>query len=144
MKYLEDNLDKEAEILFGYIVSASPRKISMPRDYVTHYIQASKSNGLYGTLHEALLRYPVLLGPSDAVSRLFAPTALLREKLYIATALFECSPSSANWLLPKDTSYVHLFLIGFLSSISFAVKLLAGGVLMVIPGFYKIYGKKNI
>jgi hypothetical protein len=82
---------------------------------------------------------PALVGPLDAASRLLYPSSGLQTRLAIASALVECDPASAEWLLPKDRSPILVVWQSALLSLSAAAKVAAGLLLALIPGFVKTH-----
>jgi hypothetical protein len=83
-------------------------------------------------------RFPFLLRGIDLWSHIFAPTCALQQKIIVATAIAECTPTSAVCLLPQQRSTFSLLLLGSrLACRSFAV----GMLLFIVPIFVRFYGR---
>lgn len=67
---------------------------------------------VYGIEHHrldaSLIRHRWLLGACDAVA---SSTSILRKKILIASAIGECSPSTANFTLPKNTTVLTIVIV---------------------------------
>lgn len=141
MKQKED-LEKEIHIMYRYIFSLSNnKKYVVTKLDCYNYKTVLKNNGLsvYANNH-FVLKLPWFLGYFDAASRIFSKNSILQKKLYIATALVECNPASANWLLPKERGLVSLFSITIQIAASTLVKFFLGSLFFLfLPSFYKKY-----
>lgn len=142
MKYLEKDLHKEAAILFEYIVSGSRDKITMPNDWFILYEKAVHANSVDKKLNTLVLKHPFLLGPADTWSSFFGKKSLLRKKLYVAAALFECLPSSAKWLLPKKLSLFHVFIYLLSDGLVILKNAILGIFCHILPGFFSLYAEE--
>ena len=106
--------EKEARIMLGYIC----QNIGVnryPTKYEKYYLKALS----YYKMPTFEFGHPIfthswLLGPVDAVSRVFYKDSFIQRKLLIATALIECSTSSATALLSVRISpgnFTYRFLL---------------------------------
>ena len=129
---------EELGMLYHYICPGTLNSTPLSEGEIERYIRAIKNKNLHmSPLSSLLIRNPWVLGPVDAASRLFYTSSRLQKKLYIAFVLFECSPRSADFLLPRKARLISVMMeflrIGFTSS----VKIIIGLLLMLVPGFVK-------
>ncbi|MCL4419146.1 NAD-dependent epimerase/dehydratase family protein [Patescibacteria group bacterium] len=137
-----ENPEKEARIMYKYLLSLSNNNhYSATKMDCYNYRTVLKNNGLltYAPNH-FVLKFPWLLGPFDAISKIFSKDSILQKKLYITTGLIECHPASANWLLPKERGVWSLFWIIIHIAGSVLIKISIGSLffLLFFP-FYKKY-----
>ncbi|HLC54382.1 MAG TPA: NAD-dependent epimerase/dehydratase family protein [Candidatus Nanoarchaeia archaeon] len=129
---------EELGMLYHYICPGTLDSTPLSEGEIERYIRAIKNKNLHmNPLSSLLIRNHWVLGPVDAASRLFYASSRLQKKLYIAFVLFECSPRSADFLLPRKARLISVMMeflrIGFTSS----VKIIIGLLLMLVPGFVK-------
>lgn len=136
---LKENGYYDIHLLYPYILSHSKNKKYTPTDEDRkRYITSLQTHELTpDDFSKSLYTYPILLGPLDALTRLFSPKSALQKKLYITSALIECHPVSADWLLPKDRSILGMLVISIKSILSTFCKWVFAILLLLIPGFYK-------
>jgi nucleoside-diphosphate-sugar epimerase len=127
----------EAALLLSYVMSGSGTTWRPSTDVQERYKLAVKAQ-LPQVDHEfdqSVYRHPALLGGLDAVSRLFYPRSILRQKLIVATSLAEYEPDSASWLLPRDRSILSLFFNCLRILLRVGGKEVIGIVIFLFPGF---------
>jgi NADH dehydrogenase len=143
-KIFGHKLRHEAQSIYAYITSQFSKQGSATDDFISHYITALNNNKLTLPLPSLLIENQFILGLADSASSLFYKQSLLQKKLFIASALFECSPESAKFLLPKQVPKIFLLINIFITSIQMASKLFL--VLIFFPFIYSLilYDGKNI
>lgn len=77
-----------------------------------------------------VIRNAWALGMIDGAVAFSAPRSLLRRRLLLMTALAETEPENASLFLPRDRSFMYLFVIG-LRLWWGAIKLVSGKCLML-------------
>jgi len=126
----------ESHALLDYIFSLSGVPVSNYQVKIYEQVLDQQNIGNH-TVSEWILRNKLYLGGLDAMSRIFYPKGIFQKKLSIATTIFECSPLSSEWLLPKKNNILTMFLklsyLGFRSLIKIGV----GIVIACIPGIIK-------
>jgi len=110
-----------AEYLLGPAQKRADLSLLMRMD------QALKQFGLERAIPEALLSERFLLAGADAMTKLLRPKGDLQTALFVCTAVVECSPASASWLLPKQRTVVTLLGIWVRASLASLVALCIGG-----------------
>jgi nucleoside-diphosphate-sugar epimerase len=129
----------EASVLYRYLYSRSGSPYRTSEDIEERYPRALEAHGITGPMHPLLRAVPFFLGPVDAASRILYPNSLLQIRLAIASALVECDPASAEWLLPKDRALVRVLARSGLLSVSALAKIVVGLLLALIPGFIRTH-----
>lgn len=131
---------KEADILYAYVYSRSGLCAAVSAPLRRRYFEACAASSLT-PMHPLLVDWPMLIGPLDAVTRLFYPKSPLRRRLVIASALAETDPSSAPWLYPRTRTLPALVSETLVLGLSAVMKIIAGSLLALLPGFVKTYAK---
>ncbi len=128
--------DDEQKLIYSYLTSTLPLYFKIDNVEKKDYFQALDANNLSRmSLQPIFYRFPSLLGPIDAISKIKYPSGTLQSKLAIATALVECHTSSAKWLLPSNNSLLSL-ITKSANLISRSIfKLVIGTLLLTIPRF---------
>jgi len=129
----------EASVLYRYLYSRSGSPYRFSEDLEERYLRALEAHGITGPMHPLLHAVPLFLGPVDAASRILYPNSLLQRRLAIASALVECDPGSADWLLPKDRTVARVLWQSALLSLSASAKIAIGLLLTLIPGFIRTH-----
>jgi nucleoside-diphosphate-sugar epimerase len=129
----------EAAVLYRYLYSRSGSPYRSAENFEERYVRALEAHGITGPMHPLLRTAPIFLGPVDAASRMLYPNSLLQSRLAIASALVECDPTSAEWLLPKDRAPARVLVRSALLSLSALAKLVVGLVLSLVPGFIRTH-----
>jgi len=131
---------EEARVLYTYIYSRSGTRSKPAPALLERYVRATLRSDL-PILHPLLLSFPILIGPLDAATRLSSPESGLRKRLLIMSALVEADPRSVSWLYPRERQYLSVIAEAALLGISALVKILAGAIFALLPGFLKIYAR---
>jgi len=126
----------EAAVILRYIGSRSLPRITITSREIELFQKALALKKFTPHLSPAVLRFPVALGGLDFLS-LFFKKSLLRKKLRIASAIIECSPCSAEWLLPKRRSPIVLALLSIYLGLNVFIKMALASVLLFLPKFVK-------
>ncbi|MBI2021925.1 NAD-dependent epimerase/dehydratase family protein [Candidatus Daviesbacteria bacterium] len=136
------NLEKEFGILTRYFLKRGWRKTLFEESEIENYQKALRINRLTVFPKDHwLYKNSFLIGSVDAISRLFYPYSRLSKKLSIVSALIECHPASATWLLPKRRSLINLMSVFFGLAFFISLKWLVGFGLLIWPGSYEKYYK---
>jgi NADH dehydrogenase len=130
---------REASVLCRYLYSRSGNRYAPSDAIEDRYLRALDAHGVAAPMSPLLSAVPVLLGPVDAASRLLYPNSGLQTRLAIASALVECDPGSAEWLLPKDQPPARIVWQSAMLSLSAAAKIAGGLLLAAIPGFVRTH-----
>jgi NADH dehydrogenase len=130
-----------ARLMLSYVCSRAPYTVPISNDLARRYVEALVRHGISTPLPIRLIRFPFLLGPLDAVSKLLYPHSPLQKRIFIASALVETIPATAEWLLPKERSFAALSGIVLRSGLSATLKLCVGLMLLCIPGFVRHHAK---
>ena len=129
---------EELGVFYHYICPGTLASAPLSESEIEKYMRAIKSKNLHmKPLSSLLIRHPMLLGPIDAASRMFYAFSTLQKKLYIAFVLFECSPRSADFLLPHRANIGSIMIEFFKIGLTSSIKIIAGLLLMLLPGFVK-------
>lgn len=128
----------EARALLSHVMSGFGKCWRPSVDHEQRYVIACRSLRVDPKHHidSVVLRHPFLLGCLDTVTRAFHPHCTLQRKLLIATAIAECSPESADALLPRDRTRMEIVVACADAVARSAVKLLLGLPLLCVPSFY--------
>lgn len=129
-------LKKDAEVILNYISSKSSPKVKITDNEIYLYNKVKIDSGINKNFDYIVYQFPVLLGPLDFIS-LFYKDSIFRKKLDIASAVVECSPVSADWLLPQKRSLFSIFLIMTYIFLSFIFKVVISLPLLLFPNFIK-------
>lgn len=127
--------DKEAATLLSYIANVEATKAMIER-----FRKALVVHGVEDVhvLNGSVLAHRWLLQSLDATSRIRYPSCQLQRKLLIAAAIAECSPESADALLPKDRIQILIILESFWILLQASISLLIGCVIAVLlPSFFR-------
>lgn len=104
------NLEKrEAKLILSYIVSQADKNINIGEREIDLYLKAlQKFNIPLISVPRNAYRSPFLLGALEILSRRTKQSTILSKKLYVAAAIIECSPLSAQWLLPQERTLLQI------------------------------------
>lgn len=127
---------KELELIYHYLLPGCLKAYPIEENEIDNYALALESRGISTPLRDIAYK-PLVLGFLDAVSKLFYKSSVLQKKLHIAFILLECSPRSAQFLLPRQRSVASIMAAGFIAGMSTTIKVIGGLGLMLIPGFVK-------
>ncbi len=130
---------EEAAFLLSYVLSGGNIREAPTEEMCERYRSALRVHRIDPThsLHPAVYRFPFLLGFLDTLSRLTKPSSTLQKKLLISAAICECHPLSAPWLLPRDRSFITLFLRSFTLTLRIILKASGAVFLLLFPKFTK-------
>ena len=127
---------REAPALLRYVLSAVTRQNPLPEDIerydhalIALHIPPHHLDGL-------VLRFPILLGGMDAATKLLSPHCILQKKLLIAAAVMECTPASAEALLPRERSKLGICFSFFRLTLRTTMKLVIAIPLFIAYPFY--------
>lgn len=118
----ETERTNEARTLLRYVGA------TVKKELVDRYEDACRAHHVEKRLHLSLL-----LPLQDAWTRLYAPDALLRKKLLIAAAVYECDPASAPDLLPQHQSRIFVLLQAILIGLKSLVLIVLAQILFLFP-----------
>lgn len=126
---------REAAAILRYAFSAFGKWQPSAGD-VDKYRQALTVYGIrHHSLDASLIRHQWLLGACDAVA---SPSSILRKKILIASAIGECSPSTAEFTLPKNTSVLTIIIVSTHMTLRAAAKKIIGLLLTLLsPSFIR-------
>lgn len=124
----------EATLVLKYISSRSLEKIEIGQREIDLYNAVTEKAGISKSFDTTVFSYPFLLGQLDFIS-LFYKDSTLSKKLYIASAVLECSPVSASWLLPKKRSIYSIGIVSIYLGASFMCKAITSIPLFLFPNF---------
>ncbi len=135
----EKECEEEARALLSYVMSGTGKRWSPSTVHVSRFLQASKKLETQSNHHlDPIIRHhSLLLGSLDAITRLCFPHCILQKKMLIAAAIVECSPESAEWLLPKERSIMTLALQIVGIALRSLLLLCIGIPLLAFPRFSK-------
>ena len=131
---------KDADVLSTYLYSRSGQSYRISPHMRERYARARSVNHV-GPLHPMVRKTPALLGPIDAATKLLRPHGTFQARILLISALVEADTASAQWLLPRERSVAALFGRTLLLLCSASLKISAGVILSLIPGFLFTYGK---
>ncbi len=127
--------DSEPRALLQYVMPNHAEPDAAMIALYRHACEIHEINPLHRLEHR-VVENRWMLGGLDAVTRLLRPQCTLQRKLLVAAAIVECSPASANALLPRNRSKVALFCLVLGAGLSAISKLLLGALLCCLPHFY--------
>ena len=134
----KESVFDEAQMVLSYVVSRSFPKVKITERERRLYWQAISKEKIKN-FSPAVYKYPLILGPLEFLSK-FYKDSVLQRKIYIASVIVECSPASAEWLLPKNRSVFAIFFYSSWLSLSFLLKVFLS--LFFIP--FHNFIKKNV
>ncbi|HRH93873.1 MAG TPA: hypothetical protein PKV72_05075, partial [Candidatus Peribacteria bacterium] len=126
--------DDEPKALLRYAMGGGWEPDKATVDLYRRACEAHEINPLHRLEHR-VVENGWMLGGLDAVTRLFKPDCTVRRKLLVAAAIVECTPASANRLLPQNRSFVALLLLLLGAGLGMAFKLVTGLLLFCLPHF---------
>jgi nucleoside-diphosphate-sugar epimerase len=143
-KTLEEGLDilkkesifDEAQMMLSYVASRSFPKIKITNREKRLYYQAISGEKTLRDFSSVIYRHPFILGPLEFLSK-FYKNSVLSKKTYIATVILECSPSSAEWILPKVRSIPEILFHSSYLTLSFLLKVVSCLFFIPFPNFVK-------
>ncbi len=131
----EEQKRQEATAILRYAFSTfgnwQPSAVEIDR-----YREALVVNGIEShPLDESVIQKRWLLGACDAVA---SQSSMLRKKILIASAIGECSPSTADFTLPKNTSVLRIIVVSMHMTLRAAAKKMVGLLLTLFsPSFIR-------
>ena len=130
---------EEAAFLLSYILSGGGIREAPTEEMCERYRNALRVHriNVEHSLHPAVYRFPFLLGFLDTLSRFRNPASTLQKKLLIAAAICECHPLSADWLLPRDRSFLRLLTRSIHLTLRIVLKAIGAVFLLLFPRFTK-------
>ncbi|MEK6898932.1 MAG: NAD-dependent epimerase/dehydratase family protein [Nanoarchaeota archaeon] len=128
---------KEAEVVLSYIFPKYKKFSKFDKYLEEVYFKALSSNNIENKISILLIRKNNLIGPLDAISKALYPNCTLQKRLKIASAVIECSPYSAQWLLPRDRKVTEIFSQSTIIISKSIIKIILGALLLLIPGFVR-------
>ncbi|MFA6270459.1 MAG: NAD-dependent epimerase/dehydratase family protein [Candidatus Paceibacterota bacterium] len=126
----------EAKLILSYAVSRSLPKIKITNREKQLYYQTVSKGNISSNFSDLIYKHPFILGPLEFLSN-FYKNAVLPQKIYIAMVIIECSPSSAEWLLPKSRSIFNILFQATYLSLSFLLKVFLSLFFIPFPNFVK-------
>jgi hypothetical protein len=133
--------DDDARVVLGYVGAGSGRSWTATPEQCARLRAALFEHDVEPgfSLSPFILRHPGLLGPLDAATRLRYPHAPLRRLLLVTSAVVECTPESADWLLPRDRSFFELLRRSSRPLARSSIKLVFGLAFLVRPALLRRY-----
>lgn len=121
---------EEAQALLTYVMPMA----NITELHLKQYAAAIRIYGLYDhRIDQFLLARRWRLGGFDAITRFTRRSGAFQRKLLIAAAIVECSPLSAEWLLPRERGRVRFAFDSMKYAFSAVGKLACGVALISIP-----------
>lgn len=124
--------NEEARLLLFYVSGMKPNQRMMER-----YLEAVKAHALTSN---SLRISKFSLRLLDAFTRLYKQECVLRSKLLIAAAIFESDTSSAEKLLPRRQSKLHVGISLLVIGIHAALIIVISQILILFPHFVQRHG----